>query len=145
MSHDTHDDSERRRQWMREQLGKLNSPTPEDLTPEQQYARDARDYRLLIATIDGDEQRVDTVLDEEPTNLSPEMRAALKHNALDVVEQMETEHGRDQARRLLDAQLVRVHDEAEQHRDPVGHTLHQIASDELNAEFQKLDGESDDR
>ena len=38
-------------------------------------ATQARAIRLLLETIDGDETRADQVLDEEPNDLSPRMRA----------------------------------------------------------------------
>lgn len=138
---ESHSESERRRQLMRERLAQLHNQTLQQLTPEQQYARHERDYRLLLATLDGDEDTANRVLDDEPDDLTPEMRAAFKQNALAVVQQMEDEHGREQARRLLDAALTQVLDAAEQHRDPFGHTLQQLTNDDLNAELQKLDGE----
>ncbi len=140
---DNPNDSEHRRQWMRDRLNQLRSRAPKHLTPEQQYAQDERDYRLLLATLDGDENRADRVLDEEPVDLAHHTRAAFKQNALEVVGQLEAKHGRDKARRLIDTELMKVLDEAEQHRDPFGHTLQQLAIDDLNAELRKLDPDDD--
>lgn len=127
-------DSERRRQQMRAQLAKLHTPTPEaDLTPEQQYGQDLRDYRLLAATLDGDEERADKVLDEEPSDLSPRVRAGFKENATNIVERLEAEHGRDGARALIEAELTRVLDEAEQHRDPIGYAMARVRADDIAA------------
>jgi hypothetical protein len=81
----------------------------------------ARDLRLLLATIDGDEQRADQVLDEEPKDMSPRLRA-VKNDAREIVSRLEAQHGSaDAARDALQTPLLRIHEEQEEHRDPIGY------------------------
>ncbi|MEZ0341529.1 hypothetical protein ACAG25_16275 [Mycobacterium sp. pV006] len=93
----------------------MTSQSPSDLVQQ------GRAIRLLLATLDGDEDRADAVLDEDAT-ISPRTRALTKDNAVELAKRLEADSGRDAAREALERALLGIQSDQEEHRDPIGHT-----------------------
>ena len=79
-----------------------------------------RDLRLLLAVLDEDWQRALNVLDEE--HLPPHVWEDKGNHALNMIEQMEAQHGEPQVRTNLQNAILKLYMQEEENRDLVGYT-----------------------